>query len=587
MKYTSLIFISAGVLVSGCSKDAPPAQSKFPLPQPPLVSSAEPGRHGGRLLLSTVGTPSTFNPLQANDIASVECSQVLFSPLVRMDFTAQEVRPALAESWSVAPDQKTWTFKLRRGVRWSDGTPLTAVDVLFTWNDVIYNRDVSTPIAEMFQLATSRMSITNIGEDTVQVVVPEVFAPFLEFFGVIPILPKHALAQAVRDKKFSTAFNAATPPAKIVSSGPFRVKQANRGATILERNPEYWVVDSKNQRLPCIDEVVFMAAGSEAEQTDLFLNGETLICDRVRLDEVDRFEKAAKKGGFRLVDMGAGSDKEFICFNQNTGTNAATGITFVAPEKSRWFRDARFRQAISSAIDRERLAREVYLGRATPAYDFLSRENKKWCNTNAVRFSHDLNRARALLADFGIKDRNKDGIAEDEAGNPVEFTLITNGENSGRVKSAAALGEMFGKLGIKMTFQTMDFPSLIGRVNRTFDYDCALIGLGGGGSDPATSWNVLRSSAPLHQWFPGQTQPATDWEAKIDELMDAQMTTLDFAARKKAYDEVQAILAERLPMIYTVSPNSYAAVSLKLGNVRASATAQNRISWNLEELFFK
>ena len=361
----------------------------------------------------------------------------------------------------------------------------------------------------------------------------------------------------------------------------------SRGATVLERNPEYWVVNSKNQRLPCFDEIVFIAASGPAEQAGFFLSGETMIHDRVRPDEFDRFQKAAKKTGFRLLDLGTGTEKDFICFNQNTGTNPATGKNFVAPEKSKWFRNAKFRQAISSAIDRERLVREIYFGRATPAYDFISRENKKWCNTNTVRFGYNLNKARALLAEIGIQDRNKDGVAEDVDGNQIEFALITNTENSGRVQTAAALREMFGKLGIKMTFQAMDFQSLIGRVNRSFDYDCALIGLGGGSSDPVTSWSVLKSSAPVHQWFPNQSKPSTDWEARIDELMDTQTGTLDFAARKKAFDEVQAILAVEQPMIFTVSPNSFAAVSLKIGNVRPSSAAQNRVSWNLEELYFK
>ena len=581
MKQTRLVFAFVLALLSGCSKEAPSPQSKSPLPQPPLVSTAEPGRHGGRLMLSTLGTPGTFNPLFASDPASVEVSQLLFSSLVRMDFAAQEIRPALAESWSVAPDQKTWTFNLRRGLRWSDGAPLTADDVLFTWNDVIYNPELQTPVAEMFQLMTAKPAVTKTGENSIRIVLPEIFAPFVEFFGTVPILPKHSMAQVAREKKFNAALT------QIISSGPYRVKQMSRGATVLERNPEFWVVNSKNQRLPYFDEIVFVATSGFAEQSGLFLGGETMIHDRVRPDEFERFQKAAKKTGFRLLDLGTGAEKDFICFNQNTNTDRLTGKNFVAPAKLKWFRQPKFRQAISCAIDRERLAREVYSGRATPAYDFISRENKKWCNTNTVRFACDLNRARALLAEIGIQDRNKDGILEDADGNQIEFALVTNSENSGRMKTAALLREMFGKLGIKMGFQTVDFPTMIAKVNRGSDYDCALLGLGGGGNDPITSWSVLKSSAPVHQWFPNQAKPSTDWEARIDQLMDAQLVTLDFAARKKAFDEVQAILAGQQPMIFTVSPNSFAAVSLKIGNVRPSASSQNRVSWNLEELFFK
>jgi peptide/nickel transport system substrate-binding protein len=97
--------------------------------------------------------------------------------------------------------------------------------------------------------------------------------------------------------------------------------------------------------------------------------------------------------------------------------------------------------------------------------------------------------------------------------------------------------------------------------------------------------NVLRSSEDLHQWFPFQKTPATDWEARIDSLMEAQMRTLDNAQRKKAFDEVQMILAEELPMIYTVSPLSYAAIRGDVGNVRPTLQSSYRVTSNLEELY--
>jgi peptide/nickel transport system substrate-binding protein len=113
------------------------------------------------------------------------------------------------------------------------------------------------------------------------------------------------------------------------------------------------------------------------------------------------------------------------------------------------------------------------------------------------------------------------------------------------------------------------------------------MGLGGGGLDPTAQSLVLKSSEPLHQWFPNQRTPATDWEARIDALIDAQTRTLDFPTRKKAYDEVQAILAEQLPMIYTVTPLHFAAARPNLANLRPSVISVYRLTWNAEELYFK
>ncbi len=149
------------------------------------------------------------------------------------------------------------------------------------------------------------------------------------------------------------------------------------------------------------------------------------------------------------------------------------------------------------------------------------------------------------------------------------------------------IAEDLKKVGVKLLCQAISFNALLERINKTFDYECALMGLGGSGGDPAAQMNVLKSSEELHQWFPFQKTPATEWEARIDQMMDAQMRTLDFGQRKKDFDEVQSILAEEMPMIYTVSPFSYAAIRSDVGNVRPSVLTPYRVTWNIEELYFK
>jgi peptide/nickel transport system substrate-binding protein len=165
--------------------------------------------------------------------------------------------------------------------------------------------------------------------------------------------------------------------------------------------------------------------------------------------------------------------------------------------------------------------------------------------------------------------------------------FYSNSGNPLRERAAALIREDLSKLGIKLVYLPLDYRALVERINVTFDFECALMGLGGGSGDPATQMNVLRSSEELHQWFPFQKAPSTDWEARIDSLMDAQMRTLDFAQRKKAFDEVQVILAEELPMIYTVAPFAAAAIRSDVGNLRPAVLSPFRLTWNLEELYFK
>ena len=581
------VWLAAALAVlAGCGKNTPqkPAAG-HPLPAP-LVAKCEPGQPGGRLTLVADGAPRTFNPLLASDGASDELVHLLFGSLVNLDLATQEPGPGLAVSWSVAPDQKTWTFKLRRGVRWSDGWPFTADDVVFTWNQVMYNPKFNQLTYDVFRIGGKNFTVSRVDELTVRVVTPEVFAPMLEFFGSVPILPIHAIGPALKERPFPWVYALDTPPGRVAGCGPFRVKESKAGQfVLLERNPEYWVVDKEGRRLPYFDEVLLVPGGRGAESL-LFLNGKSDAAERVRHDDYDMFKQAATNARVRLVELGVGAEQDFLWFNLNTGSDIL-GKPFVSPAKLKWFRDKRFRQAVSCAIDRERLAREVYGGRAQPIHGIVSAESRKWNNPDIPRYAYEPARARALLAEIGIQDRRGDGTMKDANGNRIEIVFNSNVENPTRAKCAALMAEDLQKLGVKLVYQTLVFEALVDKVNKTFDYECVLMGLTGGGGDPASQMNVLKSSDELHQWFPRQKTPSTDWEARVDQLMDAQMRTLDFAQRKKSFDEVQAILAEELPMIYTVAPFAFAAIRSDVGNVRPSILTPYRRTWNAGELYFK
>jgi peptide/nickel transport system substrate-binding protein len=579
---------TAAALLIGCAGCGQHSKTPtgHPLPNP-LVSKAAPGKAGGRFVIASPGAPKTFNPLFAADVASDSIVRLMVGSLVNVDPLNHQPGPGLAESWTVEPDQKTWTFKLRRGLRWSDGQPLTAADVVFTWNQVMYNPDFNRLTFDLFQIGGKRFDVSQVDETTVRVVTPAVFAPFLEFFGTVPVLPRHTLENAAQAKVFPAAYGLKVPPDKIVGCGPFRLKEYQPGkSTLLERNPEYWVSDNAGRRLPYFDEVLFLAGTEPGSDARMFLAGKSDVYDLVRLEFLDEFKQASAKARFDILELGPGTERDFFWFNQNTGTNAL-GKPIVNPAHLKWFRNKKFRQAISCAIDRERMVREIYQGRGRSIHGFFSSENPKWNNPNIPQFGYDSARARALLAEIGIQDRNGDGLAEDAEGNPLEISLHSNSDNLLRQLAAQLIQDDFKKLGIKLNYLAIDFRSLVEKINATFDYECALMGLGGGGVDPASQLNVLKSSEELHQWFPFQKTPSTEWEARIDALMDAQMRTLDYAQRKKAFDEVQQILGEEMPMIYTISPFSYSALRTGVANARPSVLTPYRVTWNLEELYFK
>src|SRR5665213_4405431 len=138
MKYfvgAFVILTAAAACFSVCGKkpgNTPVTTADYPLPDPPLLADCNPGIPGGRLIMSTWVDPKTFNPITGNEQSSADIYRFLFASLLGYDPNTQEVSPGLADWWTNAPDNKTWTFHLRKNLRWSDGQPITADDVVFT-----------------------------------------------------------------------------------------------------------------------------------------------------------------------------------------------------------------------------------------------------------------------------------------------------------------------------------------------------------------------------------------------------------------------------------------------------------------------
>jgi peptide/nickel transport system substrate-binding protein len=553
------------------------------------VADCNPGIPGGRLVVALYGDPKTFNPITGNEASSEEIYRHLFAGLLGLDESSQQIGPGLAESWTNAADGKTWTFKLRKNLRWSDGEPLTADDVVFTWNDVIYNTNIDNVTRDGFIIGGKKFTVTKVDDLTVQVVTPEIYAPFLEGFGAgVPILPRHVLAKSVADGTFTSAYGINWKPEDIVCSGPFVIKEYKAAQSILlARNPYFCEVDSDGQRLPYFDNIIYTVVPDMNAMSLRFLSGEADMDDFIYPYEYDHFKTEAAKGRFNLLEPGIGLETAFFWFNENTNLNHQTGQPLVDPKKLKWFRNVKFRQAVSYAIDREAIIKSVYSGRAIPNYGYVTPGNKKWFNPNTPQYPHDPDKAIALLKEIGIEKRNGDDFLTDADGNKIEFVLNTNVGNGAREKSAMLIVSDLQKLGFNVIFQPVEFNTLVGKIDDTHDYDCIMMGFGGGSSDPVGSMNIVKSDGFTHEWFPRQKSPSTDWEARIDQLMDAQIQTLDYAERKKDFDEVQEILGEQVPMIFTVTPIYYAAARADIGNVRATPLSYYRATWNAEELYFK
>lgn len=579
-------WLVCALLVAGCSRQHEPAAEadSYPIPPDAKVSECEPGVRGGQFVLATFADPKTFNLMVANETSSTDVAGLLFSGLTTTSPLTQQVEPSLAKSWEHSDDYLTWTFHLREGVRWSDGEPLTADDVIFSFQ-VLYDPDIRVPMADLLQVDGKPFEVEKVDEYTVRFHLPGPYAPFENFIGGATILPEHKLREAYESGNFESAWGVGTPPDEIVGTGPYVLDRFLPGEkVVLRRNPHYWVVDSQGERLPYLDRIVFINVPDLNSMLLAFQSGQTDALESVRPEDYDRLLAGAEKGGYTVADLGPSLGSEHLWFNQNPGVDEE-GKPYVDPVKLRWFTDVRFRRAVAHAIDRDTIVKNVLHGRGSPAWGPVSPANKFWYNPDVARYPYDLKLAGSILDEAGYKDRDGDGVREDSDGNPIRFTLITNTGNDVRIAIGNIIRRDLQDLGMDVTFAPMEFNAIVTKLASTYDYECCLLGLTGG-LDPAGGMNVWLSSGATHEWYPRQKEPATEWEARIDELMFAQIKEMDRNKRKALFDEVQLIVSRQLPFIYTVTADAIVAYRNKFANIKP-AVIRPRIMWNIDEVYLR
>jgi peptide/nickel transport system substrate-binding protein len=261
--------------------------------------------------------------------------------------------------------------------------------------------------------------------------------------------------------------------------------------------------------------------------------------------------------------------------SKNLGTIAA---------KQAWFQDLKFRQAISAAIDRDAIVRLVYAGRGAQLWGNVSPSNKLWVDQTLPHPPRSLDRARELLKSSGFTWRG-DGAMLDQKGQPVEFSIITSSSNTQRTKMATIIQDDLSKLGMNVHVVPLEFRTVLDRVFQTYDYEASIMGLGGGDADPNPEMNVWLSNGGTHLWHLGQSKPATDWEAQIDQLMQKQMVELKYKVRKHLYDQVQEIIAANLPCVFLATPNIVVGAKKSLANFKPAILDSNTL-WNIEQLYY-
>ena len=545
------------------------------------------GTHGGTLTFATISEPLTFNLELSNDSGSSGVLGYLFEGLTRTSWLDDEVEPELAESWEVFDDGLRWVFALRDDVVWHDGVPFTAHDVEFTFNDVIYSDDFRASSRSTFDFRflnddgeweVAPMEVTALDDHTVEFVLPQPDAPFLRSLGTA-IYPKHIWEAPIAAGTFEEFWGIDTDPAEIVGTGPFTIGEYSPGERIVfERNPDYWLTDDAGERLPYLDRVVEQIVPDLAAELALFRDG-TADFHGVLGEEYAVLEPLAEAEDFTLHRRGPGFGTTFMGFNQNPGAGDS-GSPFVDPVKLRWFGTLEFRRAVAHVIDKTRIIEEVQHGLGYPQWSSVSPASGSFHNPDVRRYPYDLDAAAALLDGLGWRDTDGDGIREDDLGNPIAFSLVTNSGNTVREAVTGIIADGMTELGLDVTVEMIDFGDLVNSLTYSYDWEAMVVGFGGG-PDPYSGISLWHSSETLHVWHPNQAEPATDWEAEIDRLYIEASTELDHTSRVELYRQAQAIVADNVPLIYTTLSERLSAVRNVFGNVTPTLYGH----WDLRYLY--
>jgi peptide/nickel transport system substrate-binding protein len=544
-----------------------------------MIADGPPGHAGGRLVVALRSEPKTLNPALAVDETSRDVIRCLTADLIHINRGSLKTEPSLAKSWNVSRDGRQYTLELRRGLHFSDGEPFTADDVIFSFQ-VYLDEKVDSSQRDLLLVGGKPIVVVKVDAYTVRFELAQPYAAAERLFDGVAILPRHLLESSYRSGSFSQAWSLSMPPNQFAGLGPFRLKEYVPGQrVVLERNPYYWKADRAGNPLPYLNEVVFLFVPSEDAQVIRFQSGDTDVLSRFSAENFAMLQKQQSVKGYHLDDLGSGLEYNFLFFNLND--LAPKGLPEIA-KKQAWFQDLGFRQAVSAAIDRDGIVRLVYGGRAAPIWDQVTPGNKLWVDEKIAHPARSLEHAREILQSAGFSWNR--GALLDPHGNPVEFSILTSSSNAQRLKMATIIQDDLSQLGMSVQVVPLEFHAMVDRLQNSYNYEAAVMGLVSGDADPTSEMNVWLSSGETHLWHPNQDKPATSWESEMDGLMQEQLVELDYAKRKRLYDRVQEIVAEKLPVICLVSPNILVAAANHVGNFRPGILVPYAL-WNIEQLY--
>jgi peptide/nickel transport system substrate-binding protein len=482
----------------------------------------------------------------------------------------------LAEKWESSADGLQHTLHLRPGVAWSDGTPFTSADVLFTFTAAM-DPKAGSVLTSVLMAGGKPIAVSAPTPDKVTLTFAGPSGPGLRLLDQVAILPKHKLEAAYKQGAFAKSWNAATPPSEMAGLGPFVLKEYAPGQRVVfDRNPRYWRKAPDGAALPYLDRLVLeIVPDQNAELLRLQSGAIDMTQDALRPDDYVPVKRQEQQGSLKMEEVGVSTDADGLWFCLKPE---------IRVKDKRWgfVQRPEFRQALSHAVDREEFAQTVFLGEAVPVWGPVTPGNKEWFSPNVPRYPYDPAKAKELLKSIGLEDRNGNGVVEDARGTEARFTLMTQKGLTWYERGTAVIRDAAAKVGVAFDLAPLEAGAMYQRL-LACDYDAIYMRVLLTDLDPAGNLDFWVSSGEGHPWNVASKTPATEWEARVDALMAQQASTVDMAQRRAVFNEVQKVMAENLPTLYFASPRLYAAHSTK---VRGAVPAITRphLLWNVDML---
>ena len=491
------------------------------------------GSVGGTWTISILNDPKTFNTMSARDGDTFDVVNVLFDALADYDPYTREFLPNLA-SFEVEVDEEADTltviYTLRDDLYWTTladpdtRVQVTADDIVFWYDEIEGDQGLQQPgyagqFIEMPDGTEARIEVEKIDELTVAFHYPRIVAnPILSTnmdFG-----PRYVYEPAKSEggaEGVLNLFSVDTDPKTIPSIGEYYLTEYEPGVRVVaERNPNYWKKDAAGVTLPYIERLIFQIVPDRNTELLVFKEGK-LDTYYLRPEDLDEL-LSVEDPDFTVYNGGPNLGSAFISFNQNPDT--------MDPLVYTWFSQTRFRQAMSSVLNRDRIASQVYRGLAEPALHFFARVNPYFDESIRQEFDYDPERARALLAEIGIRP-NADGLMEDADGNHIEFDIHVGVENNVGVDIMNIFSDELKQIGITGNVRPIDFQKLVEMLISTYDWHgghrlARLKPLAGRRQQRVAVQGQLPPAV-----HPLQEEPYTEWEARVDYLYNEGRFTID------------------------------------------------------------